>query len=421
MPSVPGAAPSLLTVGAPSGVPNLAAFLDMMADQAAPATGEQSALPERQGDAEPGNSLPDEDQDEPTGDPALAWLMSGLPGATPQPLPVALPKFQPGSIPVAASVPQDATVPSLPGADATPVATAPAAAQPQSSTAVTDLNAAPQPVQQQPVTPIANLVQPLPATAPADLSATPAAAVVATDAAPAVAQPAVDIAKPRAPIPVAVDPTRLPTPLATALNNARTVTASPAIASTVRTAAAMPAMFALAAGRREERDGDTTGSPTLAGAALLQPTDAAKLIAQPGEMQRQTLDMGRQDWPQQMIDRIETLRDNVDANDTSIRLKPEALGQIDVSIRSHADGAVSVRFTAEQPAARALIADAQPQLAAAAEARGIRLSGTSVDLAGSGQGGGDRSRPQAEANRNTSNRLASSGDDITADSDGRIA
>ncbi len=421
MPSVPGAAPSLLTVGALSGVPNLAAFLDMMADQASPAAGEQPVLPERQGDAEPGNSLPDHDEDQLTGDPALAWLMSGLLGATPQPLPVALPKFQPGSIPVAASAPLGATAPSLPGADAAPVAAAPAAVQPQPSTAVTDLNAAPQPAQQQPATPIANLVQPLPATAPADLSATPAAAIVATDAAPVAAQPAVDTAKSHAPIPVAVDSTRLPTPLTTALNNARNVTASPAVTSTARTAAVLPAMFALAAGRREERDSDTIGSPTISGATLLQPADAAKLIAQPGELQRQTLDMGRQDWPQQMIDRIETLRDNADANDTSIRLKPEALGQIDVSIRSHADGAVSVRFTAEQPAARTLIADAQPQLAAAAEARGIRLSGTSVDLAGSGQGGGDRSRPQAETNRNTSNRLASGGDDITADSDGRIA
>jgi flagellar hook-length control protein FliK len=404
----------LLTVGAPSGVPNLPAFLDMLADQTSPATGEQPALQERQDDAEPGNSLPGRDRDQPTGDPALAWLMSGLPGVTPQPLPAPLPKFQPGS----ATVQDIATVP-LPDAGAAP--TAPANVAGAANGAATDPKAVLQAVTPQPATPIANLVQSLPATAPADLSAKPAAAIAVADTAPAIAQSAADPVKPRVPAPVVIDPTRLPTPLVTALNNARSATASPVIGSTSQAATALPAMFALAAGRREERDSDSVGSPTITGATLLQPADAARLVAQPAEMQRQTLDMGRQDWPQQMIDRIETLRDNANANDTSIRLKPEALGQIDVSIRSHADGAISVKFTAEQPAARTLIADAQPQLTVAAEARGIRLSGTSVDLAGSGQGGGDRSRSQAESNQNTSNRLASSGDNITVDSGGRIA
>ena len=81
--------------------------------------------------------------------------------------------------------------------------------------------------------------------------------------------------------------------------------------------------------------------------------------------------MGRQDWPQKMIDRIEALRDDANANDTSIRLKPEALGRIDVALRTRADGAVSVHFTAEQPATRTLIADAAPQLNAAAELDGV--------------------------------------------------
>jgi flagellar hook-length control protein FliK len=123
-----------------------------------------------------------------------------------------------------------------------------------------------------------------------------------------------------------------------------------------------------------------------------------------------------------MIDRIEALRDDANANDTSIRLKPEALGRVDVSLRTHADGAVSVHFAAEQPATRTLLADAAPQLNAAAEARGIRLAGTSVDLSGSGMTGGDRPRPQVELQQNVSNHLAASGgDDIQAVADGRIA
>jgi hypothetical protein len=426
MPSVPGAAPSLLTVGAPSGVPGLGAFLDLMDDQAAPATGEQPVLPKRQDDAEPGNSLPDQDQDQSpsTDDPALAWLMAGMQIVAPQPTPVPLPKFQFGSAPgsvIAAPAPQDVSAPALMqlAADVAPAAGGDAKiARPQRGPAMINSGGTDQPA---PQPPMAGFVQPLPATAPADTLATPAIAVpnAVPDSAPTV-QPTAE-AKPREPMPAVADQIRQPTPLTTAINAARTVASSPVTAFAARTTAALPAMFALAAGRHDDRDRDTVASPAISGATLLQPADATKLIAQPGEMQRQTLDMSRQDWPQKMIDRIETLRDNADANDTSIRLKPDALGKIDVSIRSHADGAVSVKFTAEQPAARTLIADAQPQLAAAAEARGIRLSGTSVDLAGSGQGGGDQPRPQPEANRNTSNRLATSGDDITADSTGRIA
>ena len=134
-------------------------------------------------------------------------------------------------------------------------------------------------------------------------------------------------------------------------------------------------------------------SLTPATAALLARRRRAAPIAPTGDAQRQTLDLGRQDWPQKMIDHIEALRDNANANDTSIRLKPEALGRVDVSLRTHADGAISVRFTAEQPTTRTLLVDAAPQLAAAAEARGIRLSGTSVDLSGQGD---HRPRPEVE-------------------------
>ena len=69
-----------------------------------------------------------------------------------------------------------------------------------------------------------------------------------------------------------------------------------------------------------------------------------------------------------------------------------------------------------------MLADAAPQLNAAAEARGIRLTGTSVDLSGSGMAGGDRPRPQAEVRQDSKNRLATGADDdIRAVDDGRVA
>ncbi|HEX7657082.1 MAG TPA: flagellar hook-length control protein FliK [Sphingomonas sp.] len=102
--------------------------------------------------------------------------------------------------------------------------------------------------------------------------------------------------------------------------------------------------------------------------------------------QQSALDMRRDDWPQAMIDRIEALRDAANANDTRIRLVPDALGKVDVSIRHDGD-AVHVQFNAEVPATRTLIAEAQPKLAEIAQARGIKLHQTSVDAgdAGSGQ------------------------------------
>jgi flagellar hook-length control protein FliK len=195
--------------------------------------------------------------------------------------------------------------------------------------------------------------------------------------------------------------------------------APPLTTSPPTVAVAVPALFALRmTPDRGARDEDTPSSLTPA-AALLPSADTAAPIAPAGDTQRQTLDLGRQDWPQKMIDHIEALRDNANANDTSIRLKPEALGQVDISLKTHADGAISVRFTADQPTTRTLIADAAPQLAAAAEARGIRVSGTSVDLSGQGD---HRSRADVERQQTISNRLAASGDDDNqAVDDGRVA
>jgi len=111
------------------------------------------------------------------------------------------------------------------------------------------------------------------------------------------------------------------------------------------------------------------------------------MTATAGGAQHGALDMRRDDWPQAMIDRIEAMRDAADANNLSIRLVPDALGKVDVSIR-HDSGAVHVHFAAEAPATQQLIADAQPRLADAAQARGLRLVQTSTDAGGTGTGTG---------------------------------
>jgi flagellar hook-length control protein FliK len=100
------------------------------------------------------------------------------------------------------------------------------------------------------------------------------------------------------------------------------------------------------------------------------------------------VDIANQRWPQEMVARIERLRDAADAADTSIRLAPDALGSVEVSVRREGD-AVHVRFTAEEAATRALLQEAAPRLAEAAEARGLKLGQTSVGTGGGDRGGAD--------------------------------
>jgi len=101
------------------------------------------------------------------------------------------------------------------------------------------------------------------------------------------------------------------------------------------------------------------------------------------DAQQGALDMRRQEWMGAMVEHIEALRDASPARETNIRLAPDALGSVDISIRHDGDR-VHVRFTADTAAARTLLADAQPRLAELAEARGLRLGQTSVDSGGQG-------------------------------------
>ncbi|HEX7850815.1 MAG TPA: flagellar hook-length control protein FliK [Sphingomonas sp.] len=398
--------PSLLVPGTAAdgaaGAPSLAAFVDLMIGKAAVAPKDGQGSEERQDDAAPGNPLPEKADDK--GDPALAWLLAVAP--------IALPAADPAKPVSAGGV----------AAPLAPIATAPQPALPAALAATVASDG-------QPPNPDASAPQPLPEMpppAPAAPQPIPAAPIaidpaIALAAAAADASSGTPIAKPTT---VADRPAASPTaaqPIRITLPQAAPVTLN----SLASANAPMPALFALAMApdRKSAGDGDSGHSGDLSAmGALLTPADAVALVAKPGQAERQALDMGRQDWPQKMIDRIEALRDDANANDTSIRLKPDALGRIDVSLRTHADGAVTVRFSAEQPTTRALLADAAPQLNAAAEARGIRLTGTSVDLTGSGMTGGDRPRPQVERRQDSKNRLATGADDeIRAVDDGRVA
>ncbi len=133
-----------------------------------------------------------------------------------------------------------------------------------------------------------------------------------------------------------------------------------------------------AAQRRDEprlRDDTTLLAPlTAAGTvhALAPTTDA-----------QAPLDMRQERWPAAMIERIDILRDAANATDTRIRLIPDALGTIDVSVRKDGD-TLHVHFAAEQAATRTLLQDAQPRLAELADSRGMKLTQSSVDT-GTGQ------------------------------------
>jgi hypothetical protein len=106
------------------------------------------------------------------------------------------------------------------------------------------------------------------------------------------------------------------------------------------------------------------------------------------------IDTSRDQWMATMIERIEALRDAAPVRETSLRLAPDALGTLDVTVTQDGDG-IQVHFTVETAAARALISDAQPRLVELAEARGLRVTQTSVDAgaAGQGQGQGQRQEP----------------------------
>ena len=181
----------------------------------------------------------------------------------------------------------------------------------------------------------------------------------------------------------------------------------------------------------------TTPSPALpdrierAAAISLSLRDDAAVVsvamsvpsAIPAPADHPALDMADRRWPGAMIAHIERLRDDADAGSTRLRVVPDALGSIDVSLHRHGDGAVQVTLSADQPETRALLADAHPELTRLAEARGVRLDTAAPAMTGGGsftggswQGSDGQRRPSAPA---MSARTSSSTDDEPAD--GRVA
>jgi len=138
------------------------------------------------------------------------------------------------------------------------------------------------------------------------------------------------------------------------------------------------AIQAAAHGRDEPADTPAIGP-------LAAPVATPAIASIPHADPQAPLDMRHERWPTAMIERIEVLRDAANATDTRIRLIPDALGAIDVSVRKDGD-TLHVHFNAEQAATRTLLQDAQPRLAELADARGLKLSHGAVETgAGTGQ------------------------------------
>lgn len=171
--------------------------------------------------------------------------------------------------------------------------------------------------------------------------------------------------------------------------------------------------------RRDEREpGDLRAPLTIAATALEALHSNA--IAAMAEAKHSALDLKQDSGLQGMIDHIESLRDGADANDTRIRLVPDALGAVDVSVRKQGDR-VHVHFAAENRASAQLLSEAQPRLAELAEQRGVKLGQTSV--AAGVDAGLDSNRGQTRQQRaaiHSTRPVAVTGADISDTTDSRI-
>lgn len=206
-----------------------------------------------------------------------------------------------------------------------------------------------------------------------------------------VASPDVGAAAARAE-PVAASPSVAPRALAPAI-----------VVSTVAQPAhaVFAAAIAAASNWRERAPRDEAGTTPNAAPAPA-PLDIAPypVVRATGSASDVPLDLGSDRGLSQVIDRIETLRgdlhDAADARDTRVRLAPERLGTVDVSVRRDSDG-VRVHFTAERETTQALLLDAQPRLAELAAQRGVRIAEASVSTGLPQPHHGPRPQPRTRA------------------------
>jgi flagellar hook-length control protein FliK len=115
--------------------------------------------------------------------------------------------------------------------------------------------------------------------------------------------------------------------------------------------------------------------------AALAPAPAPQAAEAPERMVERALDLARDgEW----LDRLarDIARAAEGDSPMRFRLHPQSLGHMRVEL-AQGDHGTSVRLTVETEAARAILADAQPRLAAEARAQGVRIAETHVDLSGS--------------------------------------
>lgn len=167
---------------------------------------------------------------------------------------------------------------------------------------------------------------------------------------------------------------------------------------------------------RDEQDPADPRTPFAIAAAALEAVHTPAAVPATGDARHTALDLRQDTGLQGMIDHIEVLRDNADAGDTRIRLIPDALGAVDVSVRKDGDR-VHVHFNAENAASARLLSDAQPRLADLAEARGVKLGQTSVDS----NAGQSRQQPNAPIQVTAPPAIARAESVATISTDIRIA
>lgn len=363
--------------------PDFAAALVGLLIPGAPA----KAKGERQPAAEGGKDLPVSEQ---TDEPVIAWLPEGM-------APIALPDR--AVLPQATSANGGGAAPILlpplmPTPDTVvPASVLPAGIESQSGSAPATLSL-PAEAQAAPETPSGSTAIFTEADATSDPKTVTNSLVEDSALARSRFEPSLtrEGAQPTAPAQVALPP-------------------APAVPAATSGAAAQVFATAISTAAIDSTPSDRPGDAAILLGAQLQAEQRGAVQAMSAASQA-PLDLTGDDWTGQMIDRIAALRDSAEAADTRIKLAPENLGALEVSIRRDGDR-IHVHFTADNPAARQLIADAAPRLAELADARGVKLGQTSVD--GGGQHGSQREQqPQSQATaRNAS--VARHADPITDD------
>lgn len=162
----------------------------------------------------------------------------------------------------------------------------------------------------------------------------------------------------------------------------------------------------------------TAATPTTQNAAPWAPSAAAPSrvaetaparIEMPDQSVERALDLAHDsEW----LDRL--ARDISAAGDRDgtlrFRLHPQSLGHMRVEL-SQGDHGTSIRLSVETEAARAILVDAQPRLAAEARAQGVRIAETDVQLSGSDQQPSSDPRRQEEARQGPTIRTAAAARD----------